>query len=111
LTFEQIAQAMNKDEVWVAALFYGQVSSILVRECVEYTSHNVALKAKASEGELRALEAVLQLPRDLLSLDIGRSWYPNRGIGPIPPTDPVIYRLFEVGNNRSMASLFSAYPL
>lgn len=26
LTFEQIAQAMNKDEVWVAALFYGQVS-------------------------------------------------------------------------------------
>jgi cyanate lyase len=27
LTFEQIAQAMNKDEVWVAALFYGQVSS------------------------------------------------------------------------------------
>ena len=31
---------MNKDEVWVAALFYGQVSSILVcvRVCVEYTS-------------------------------------------------------------------------
>jgi cyanate lyase len=26
LTFEQISQAMNKDEVWVAALFYGQVS-------------------------------------------------------------------------------------
>ena len=31
---------MNKDEVWVAALFYGQVSSILVRvrACGEYTS-------------------------------------------------------------------------
>jgi len=28
LTFEQIAQAINKDEVWVAALFYGQVSSL-----------------------------------------------------------------------------------
>jgi cyanate lyase len=40
LTFEKIAQAMNKDEVWVAALFYGQVSSTLVRgrACVEYTS-------------------------------------------------------------------------
>ncbi|KAI0277522.1 Cyanase [Russula aff. rugulosa BPL654] len=75
LTFEQIAQAMNKDEVWVAALFYGQ--------------------AKASEEELHALETVLQLPRQCLSADIGRSWYPNRGIGPIPPTDPVIYRLFE----------------
>jgi cyanate lyase len=30
LTFEQIAQAMNKDEVWVAALFYGQVSGTLL---------------------------------------------------------------------------------
>jgi len=28
LTFEQIAKAINKDEVWVAALFYGQVSPI-----------------------------------------------------------------------------------
>jgi hypothetical protein len=37
LTFEQIAQAMNKDEVWVAALFYGQVSSILLAVCVECT--------------------------------------------------------------------------
>jgi hypothetical protein len=26
LTFEQIGKAINKDEVWVAALFYGQVS-------------------------------------------------------------------------------------
>ncbi|KAF8493917.1 cyanate lyase C-terminal domain-containing protein [Russula emetica] len=94
LTFEQIAQAMNKDEVWVAALFYGQVSSILVRVrvCVEIY---LALKAKASEEELRALEAVLQLRREFLSPEIGRNWYPNRGIGPIPPTDPVIYRLFE----------------
>jgi cyanate lyase len=40
MTFEQIAQAIHKDEVWVAAVFYGQVSSILVRVrvCVEYTS-------------------------------------------------------------------------
>ena len=38
LTFEQIAQAMNKDEVWVAALFYGQVSSIILPGvCIEYT--------------------------------------------------------------------------
>jgi cyanate lyase len=26
LTFEQIGKEINKDEVWVAALFYGQVS-------------------------------------------------------------------------------------
>ena len=66
-------------------------------------------KAKASEKELRILEVILQLQRECLSPDIGGSWYPNRGIGPIPPTDPVIYRLFEVGNNSFMASLFLAY--
>ncbi|KAH9973413.1 cyanate hydratase [Russula compacta] len=87
LTFEQIAQVMNKDEVWVAALFYGQ--------------------AKASEDELRALASVLKLTRksefvvsfepdtEWLIRELGSRWYPNRGIGPIPPTDPVIYRLFE----------------
>jgi cyanate lyase len=69
----------------------------------------LALKAKASEEELGALETVLKLPRGILTPDIGGSWHPNRGIGPIPPTDPVIYRLFEVGNNTPM-SLFSAYP-
>lgn len=45
LTFEQIAQAMNKDEVWVAALFYGQVSSfsasILRRRTVLYSAVHV----------------------------------------------------------------------
>ncbi|KAF8274670.1 Cyanase [Lactarius quietus] len=56
LTFEQIGQAIDKDEVWVAALFYGQVN---------------------------------------LVAELGEHWYPNRGIRPIPPTDPVIYRLFE----------------
>jgi cyanate lyase len=73
----------------------------------------LALKAKANEEELRALEGVLLLRHaplhESLSRDIGRNWYPNRGIGPIPPTDPLIYRLFEVGNNSSMASLVSAY--
>jgi len=75
LTFEQIAQAMNKDEVWVAALFYGQ--------------------AKASEEELLALGTVLQFTPNWITSQLGPQWYPNRGIGPVPPTDPVIYRLFE----------------
>jgi len=78
LTFEQIAKAINKDEVWVAALFYGQ--------------------AKASEDELRALAVVLKLsppPEWPAAQGVGPHWYPNRGIGPVPPTDPLIYRLFE----------------
>jgi cyanate lyase len=56
----------------------------------------LALKAKATEEELRALGAVLQVNPEFLSAELGPRWYPNRGIGPIPPTDPVIYRLFEV---------------
>ena len=55
----------------------------------------LALKAKASEEELCALERILGITPSWLS-EIGSSWYPNRGIGPIPPSDPVIYRLFEV---------------
>ncbi|KAI0053266.1 Cyanase [Auriscalpium vulgare] len=75
LTFEQIAQKINKDEVWVAALFYGQ--------------------AKGSPEELAALATVLGFPEDQLTASLGAHWWPNRGLGPIPPTDPVIYRLFE----------------
>lgn len=52
-------------------------------------------KAKASDDELRALAGVLNLSPEWLVAEVGPRWYPNRGIGPIPPTDPVIYRLFE----------------
>lgn len=75
LTFEQIGNAINKDEVWVAALFYGQ--------------------AKATDDELRDLSKVLGIRQEELTAELGAHWYPNRGIGPIPPTDPVIYRLYE----------------
>ena len=68
------------------------------------------MKAKASEEELRALAPVLRLSPSHLS-DIGRSWYPNRGIGPIPPTDPLIYRLFEVRTIAPWPYFFSDYFL
>jgi cyanate lyase len=68
----------------------------------------VTRKAKATEDELRALADVLKFPEcrrtansghlysaETLIAELGPHWYPNRGIGPIPPTDPVIYRLFE----------------
>ena len=67
----------------------------------------VTRKAKASEDELRALAVVLKFSElhnplsgssytaETLIAELGPHWYPNRGIGPIPPTDPVIYRLFE----------------
>lgn len=45
LTFEQIGKAINKDEVWVAALFYGQVSPYL-----RPTPH-VSLVLTSSQGQ------------------------------------------------------------
>ncbi|KAF8526204.1 cyanate hydratase [Hysterangium stoloniferum] len=75
LTFEQIGQAIGKDEVWVAALMYGQ--------------------AKATNEELEKLVNLLDIQSTSLTADLGDNWWPNRGLGPMPPTDPVIYRLYE----------------
>jgi len=67
----------------------------------------ITRKAKASEDELRALADILKFSEcrqayglsrynaETLIAELGPRWYPNRGIGPIPPTDPVIYRIFE----------------
>jgi len=75
LTFAQIAGAIERDEVWLAAAFYGQ--------------------AKFSAEELKAVAFVLSVDPSSLNAEIGSHWWPHRGLGPIPPTDPVIYRLYE----------------
>ncbi|KAJ7081174.1 cyanate hydratase [Mycena belliarum] len=74
LTFDEIAKALGKDEVWVAAAFYGQA---------KFTPEELAQLADLLG--IQGLQA--SLPDD--------SWWPNRGLGPSPPTDPVIYRLYE----------------
>ncbi|KAG6337107.1 hypothetical protein ID866_1981 [Astraeus odoratus] len=75
LTFDDVARAIGRDEVWVAAAFYGQ--------------------AKLSVEEIKQLADVLGLPSASIQDYLGDHWWPNRGIGPMPPTDPVIYRLYE----------------
>jgi len=75
LTFDQIAKAIGRDEVWLAAAFYGQ--------------------AKFSADEIKQVAEVLEIPNTNIQSEIGEHWWPNRGLGPIPPTDPVIYRLYE----------------
>jgi len=75
VTFDQIGKAIGKDEVWVAALMYGQ--------------------AKATPEELAKLTQFLDIQQASVTAQLGESWYPDRGIGPSPPTDPVIYRLYE----------------
>ncbi|KAF9550034.1 Cyanase [Agrocybe pediades] len=75
LTFDQIAKEIGKDEVWLAAAFYGQ--------------------AKFEEEDLKKVAQVLDIATETAVAGFGSHWWPNRGLGPMPPTDPVIYRLYE----------------
>ncbi|KAG6914835.1 hypothetical protein DXG01_015056 [Tephrocybe rancida] len=83
LTFDDIAKALGKDEVWVAAAFYGQTRGLSIEQ------------AKFSTEELNKLSEVLDIPNVDSLAALGEHWWPNRGLGPMPPTDPVIYRLYE----------------
>ena len=74
LTFEQIANHLGKGEVWVAAAFYGQ--------------------AKFTPEDLRKLLDFLELGDDIMVASSDQ-WWPHRGLGPMPPTDPVLYRFYE----------------
>lgn len=73
LTFEDLEKVLGRDEVWIAALFYGQ--------------------ATASEDEASKLLFALDLPQDLVP---ELTAYPTKGLGPIVPTDPLIYRFYEI---------------
>lgn len=65
-----------------AALFYGQ--------------------ATASAEDVEGLSTLLELPKDLLTAQM--TGFPNRGqAGPMPPTEPLIYRLYEVVQNYGYA--------
>ena len=94
LTFDEIAKAIGKDEVWVAAAFYGQVR---LSVCFSPQSkESNCIQAKFTPDELKQVSELLELSTELLEGGLGEHWWPNRGLGPIPPTDPVIYRLYEV---------------
>ena len=74
LSFADLGAAVGRDEVWVAALFYRQASasleeaSLLV-EALGITNRNV----------------VMELTQP-----------PLKGLGPVVPTDPLIYRFYEI---------------
>ncbi|KLO06830.1 Cyanase [Schizopora paradoxa] len=75
LTFDQIAKAIGKDEVWVAAAFYGQ--------------------AKMSPEEIASIAKVLEIDEGAIHATVGAHWFPNRSLGTAIPSDPVVYRLYE----------------
>jgi cyanate lyase len=73
LTFAELGMALGRDEVWVAALIYGQ--------------------ARADEQEAKTLVRALGLGEELES---ALTEFPNKGLGPVVPTDPLIYRFYEI---------------
>lgn len=72
-TFAQLGELIGADEVWVASLFYGQAS--------------------ASMEQAQTLADALDLDADTLAL---MTEFPTKGLGPIVPTDPMVYRLYEI---------------
>jgi len=82
LTFEAIAQHLGRSEVAVAALFYGQ--------------------AQASAEDVDKLSALLGVPAATLAPKL--TAFPDRGrAGPMPPVEPLIYRLYEIVQNYGYA--------
>jgi cyanate lyase len=82
LTFSTIAEALGRSEVAVAALFYGQ--------------------ARATAEDIPKLSSVLGVPEAALREQL--LGFPDRGrAGPMPPVEPLIYRLYEIVQNYGYA--------
>jgi len=82
LTFAQIGEKVGRDEVAIAALFYGQ--------------------AKATNEDIKKLSEVLGIDEAKLNAEIG-GW-PDRGRSiEMPPKDPLVYRLYEIVQNYGLA--------
>jgi cyanate lyase len=73
LSFSDLEKILDRDEVWIAALFYHQAS--------------------ASPNEVSKLTAALDLGTDIAE---ALTEFPSKGLGPVVPTDPLIYRFYEI---------------
>ena len=73
LSFADLEKLLGRDEVWIASVFYGQNS--------------------ASIEEAEKIADALDLGRYIVS-DL--TAYPSKGLGPVVPTDPLIYRFYEI---------------
>lgn len=73
LSFAKLEKALGRDEVWIAALFYRQ--------------------AQATPEEAKKLAAALGTGPDVAE---ALTEFPCKGLGPVVPTDPLIYRFYEI---------------
>jgi len=73
LSFASLEKMLGRDEVWIASVIYRQSS--------------------ASEDEASKLVHALDLdPSYVKEL----TEFPVKGLGPVVPTDPLVYRLYEI---------------
>jgi cyanate lyase len=74
VTFAELEASLGRDEVWIAAVFYGQAS--------------------ASLEEAEKIAALLGLEPHIAE---ALTDYPVKGsLDPVIPTDPLIYRFYEI---------------
>ncbi len=73
LSFADLEKLIGHDEVWIASLFYGQNST--------------------SPEEARTIADALGLGEDIV---MALSSFPSKGLGSVVPTDPLIYRFYEI---------------
>ncbi|MUG92100.1 cyanase [Scytonema sp. UIC 10036] len=73
LTFSDLEKILGRDEVWIAAVIYRQAS--------------------ASEEEAQLLVDALGLGKVYVK---ELTEYPVKGLGLVVPTDPLIYRFYEI---------------
>ncbi|KAM0801912.1 cyanate hydratase [Usnea florida] len=82
LTFEDIAKQLGRNEVAVAAIFYGQ--------------------AQTTSEDAEKLADILGVDKSKLSMQL--AGYPFRGqVMDMPPKEPLIYRLYEIVQNYGYA--------
>ncbi|MGY2710618.1 cyanate lyase [Thermostichus sp. OS-CIW-29] len=73
LTFADLEEKIGRDEVWIAAVFYRQAS--------------------ASAEEANKIAEILGLDAAVAKQ---LTECPLKGLGPVVPTDPLIYRFYEI---------------
>jgi len=73
LSFSDLEKAVGRDEIWIAALIYRQTS--------------------ASQEEAEKLVSTLGLEEKFAE---ALTEFPSKGLGPVVPTDPLIYRFYEI---------------
>jgi len=73
LSFADLEKVIGRDEVWIASLFYRQ--------------------ARASREEAMKLLSALDMSPDIAEELME---FPMKGLGPVVPTDPLIYRFYEI---------------